>query len=210
MDRTTLKSQAKKALKGNWSWGVLMTLLTAIIGGLIGCISYGIAYFISAMLLIGYSYTFLDLMAGKKESNYFTAIFSAFAKERLIPVFLTWLLSAIFTALWTLLLIVPGIVKAMAYSQAFFITKDMVEAGQEVAPTEAITKSRQLMNGHKMEFFVLQLSFLGWAILACLTLGIGFLWLKPYITATNAAYYRQLAGDQFKVADAQAEAATAD
>jgi uncharacterized membrane protein len=53
------------------------------------------------------------------------------------------------------------------------------------------------MVGHKGEYFLLQLSFIGWALVATLTFGIGFLWLAPYIQATNAAYYRNLAGDQF-------------
>lgn len=199
MDRITLKTEAKKALKNNWTWAVVLTLLTGIIAGLLSWITSGFGSIIVSFLMIGFYYSFLDLLDGKKEDNYFTAMFSAFTKGRFVPVLLTWLLTAVFTFLWSLLLIVPGIIKALSYSQAFFITKDMVDSGQDVAPTEAITKSRQLMHGHKMEYFVLQLSFLGWAILACLTLGIGFLWLKPYINTTNAAYYRKLAGDKYRV-----------
>lgn len=73
----------------------------------------------------------------------------------------------------------------------------MQQADAEIGATDAITASRKLMQGHKWEYFVLQLSFVGWGILAVCTAGIGFLWLAPYIQATNAAYYRQLAGDRF-------------
>lgn len=198
MDRVTLKKEAKTALKGNQTWAVLLTLLVTVIGGLVGIISSGLAAFVSVMLIVGYRFTLLDLKDGYKEENYFTGMFSSFTKGRGIPVFLTWLLSSIFIFLWSCLFVIPGIMKAMSYSQAYYIAKDMVQSGQDVSPTEAITKSRQIMHGHKMEYFVLQLSFLGWAILACLTAGIGFLWLQPYIQTTNAAYYRHLARDEFK------------
>ena len=209
MDRITLKTEAKKALKGNWLWTVILTLLTGIIAGLLSWITSGFGAVVVSFLMIGYYYSFLDLLEEKKEDNYFTAMFSAFTNGRFIPVLLTWMLTELFTLLWSLLLTVPGIIKALSYSQAFFIAKDMVESGQSVAPTEAITKSRQLMHGHKMEYFVLQLSFIGWGILACFTFGIGFLWLKPYVNTTNAAYYRKLAGNKYRVVEAETTDAVA-
>lgn len=208
MDRAKLKQTARLLLRGNWEWGVLLSLLTAIISCLIAGFTSGVGSIISALLFAGYAFAFLDFIAGEKESNYFSAMFSAFTNQRLLPVFLTWLLESIFTFLWSLLLIVPGIVKALAYSQAMYITKDMVDSGREVKATEAITKSKELMDGHKWEFFVLQLSFLGWAILCLFTLGIGFLWLRPYMQTTNALYYRQLATDQFRTPQATVDEMT--
>lgn len=204
MDRSKLKQTALLLLRGNWEWAVILSLLTAIIAGLIAGATKGIGSIIAGLITAGYAFTFLDLVAGKKETNYFSAMFSAFTNSRLLPVFLTWLLQTIFVLLWTILLIVPGIIKALAYSQAFFIAKDMVDSGREVQATEAITKSKQLMDGHKWEFFVLQLSFLGWAILCIFTCGIGFLWLRPYMQTTNALYYRQLAKDRFRTSAADA------
>lgn len=198
MDRIELKRQAKQKLTGNWQWSVVLTLLTGIIASAIGGFTYGIGAFVAAMIWVGFAYTYLDFTEGTQEQNYFSAMFSAFTKNRFIPVFLTWLLSSLFTFFWSLLFIIPGIIKALAYSQAFYIAKDLMDSGHDVQATEAITRSRELMNGHKWEYFVLQLSFLGWAILACITLGIGFLWLKPYMQTTNVLYYRQLAGDRFK------------
>ncbi|MCT3308984.1 DUF975 family protein [Lactiplantibacillus pentosus] len=99
--------------------------------------------------------------------------------------------------LWTLLLIVPGIIKAYAYSQTYFVYKDMLAqalADGQPRPRfrDAVTRSRQLMVGHKWQFFVLQLSFLGWAILSALTAGIGQLWLTPYTYGVMANYYDDL------------------
>lgn len=98
--------------------------------------------------------------------------------------------------LWTCLLIVPGIIKAYAYSQSYYVYKDMLAATPTGQPRprfrDAVTKSRQLMAGHKWQFFVLQLSFIGWGILSGITLGIGQLWLVPYTYGVYANYYDDL------------------
>ena len=98
--------------------------------------------------------------------------------------------------LWTLLLIVPGLIKLYAYSQTYYIYKDMLAATPAGQPRpryrDAVTRSRQLMNGHKWQLVVLQLSFLGWALLSALTAGIGQLWLKPYQYGVMANYYDNL------------------
>lgn len=198
MNLAELRAEARKSLAGNWNWAALLTFLAAIISCAVGLLQDDLGNILFALLSISLAYTFLDLADdGTKENNYFTAMFSAFTRDRILPVFINWLLSTIFICLWSLLLIVPGIIKTLAYSQSQFIVKDMVDSGQEVNATEAISKSRQLMNGHKGEYLLLQLTFIGWAILGCLSLGIGFLWISPYIHVTNAKYYRKLAGDQF-------------
>lgn len=78
-----------------------------------------------------------------------------------------------------------------------YIMKDLYDSGKTPTATEAITKSRELMDGHKTDLFVLDLSFLGWAILGIVTAGIGFIWITPYYRQTKANFYRKLAGDQF-------------
>lgn len=108
---------------------------------------------------------------------------------------IAYVLISIFTFLWTLLLIVPGIIKALAYSQTYYILADAQASGVEMSATEAIKTSQQLMKGHKWEFFCLQLSFLGWMILAGLTFGIGWLWLGPYLSTTKACYYDYVASE---------------
>ncbi|MGA9226434.1 MAG: DUF975 family protein, partial [Mesobacillus sp.] len=99
----------------------------------------------------------------------------------------TSILMGIFTMLWTLLLIIPGIIKGMAYSQAFFLMKD----NPEYSALEAITESRKRMKGYKWKYFLMNLSFIGWIFIAIFTLGIGFLWLTPYISTANATFYNE-------------------
>ena len=74
-----------------------------------------------------------------------------------------------------------------------YIIDDLNRQGRSIQPTEAITKSRQLMDGHKLDLFIFDLSFIGWYILSLFTLGIGLLWLVPYYRAAHASYYRNLA-----------------
>ncbi len=95
------------------------------------------------------------------------------------------LLTAIFSFLWGLLLVIPGVVKQIAYSQALYILAENPSMGAR----EALRQSERMMVGHKMEYFLLQLSFLGWHILAGCTVGILYIWLIPYMQATNANYY---------------------
>ena len=98
------------------------------------------------------------------------------------------LLSDIFIFLWGLLLIVPGIVKAYAYSLAYYVKNDHPEYGWK----ECLDESQRLMKGHKWEKFMLDLSFLGWGIVGALCLGIGVLWVAAYMAATEAQYYEYL------------------
>lgn len=100
----------------------------------------------------------------------------------------------IFTFLWTLLLVIPGIVKGIGYSQTYLVYKDLNDRGltDGYSLTTYITKSQQLMMGNKWRYFVLQLSFLGWWILGFITLGIGFIWIFPYYKLTMVNFYRDL------------------
>lgn len=92
-----------------------------------------------------------------------------------------------------MLFLIPGIIKSYSYAQANFIYYDILEGtGQKPGYLECITASRRLMNGYKGQLFWLDLSFIGWHILAVLTCGIGYLWLNPYIYATKAAFYNNL------------------
>lgn len=109
-----------------------------------------------------------------------------------------YIINNIFVFLWYLLLIVPGIVKSIAYSQTFFVYKDLNDRGlaDNYSLTDYITRSRQLMNGNKWRYFVLQLSFIGWFILGGITLGIGFFWIFPYYKLTMANFYHDLVANE--------------
>ena len=98
------------------------------------------------------------------------------------------LLVGIFVTLWSLLLIIPGIIAALGYSQVYLVKLDNPEMGD----FDAIKKSKELMKGHKWEFFLLGLSFIGWMILGIFTLGILYLWLIPYMSVTMCNFYNEL------------------
>ncbi|MBZ9608758.1 DUF975 family protein [Clostridium estertheticum] len=105
--------------------------------------------------------------------------------------FLLNLLMGIFILLWTLLLIIPGIIASFSYSMAYYILID----NPELTSLEAINRSKEMMNGYKGKLFCLYLSFAGWFILCLVTLGIGFIWLEPYIQTSTAVFYQGLKSD---------------
>lgn len=96
-----------------------------------------------------------------------------------------YLLMMLFTFLWMLLLYIPGIIAALSYSMTFFIIAD----DNTIGAMEAIDKSKKIMYGYKWKLFRLYLRFFGWSLLCILTLGIGFLWLIPYMQVTIAKFY---------------------
>lgn len=92
--------------------------------------------------------------------------------------------------MWSLLLVIPGIIATYRYSLAFYVLCD--NPGMSV--TECVNESKRLMDGHKGRLFCLHLSFIGWRLLSALTLGIGDLWLNPYVSAATSAFYLERIG----------------
>jgi uncharacterized membrane protein len=87
--------------------------------------------------------------------------------------------------LWSLLLVIPGIIAAYRYAMASYI----MAQNPEIGALDAIERSKAMMNGNKLRLFCLQLSFIGWMLLSALTLGIGYIFLRPYMQAAYAAFY---------------------
>jgi len=102
------------------------------------------------------------------------------------------LLMGLFTFLWSLLFVIPGIIAAYSYSQTIYIMLDH----PEMSAMEAIAASKQMMRGHKAEYFVLELSFFGWALLSGFTFGLLLIWLEPYMQVTKANFYNAVCGWQ--------------
>lgn len=99
----------------------------------------------------------------------------------------------LFTILWSLLFLIPGVIKSISYSQATYIYADDVKNGVKITSmNEYITRSRELMRGHKMQYFTLNLSFIGWWLLIVLTFGLAAIWVYPYYSATMAEFYMEL------------------
>jgi uncharacterized membrane protein len=190
MDRATLKSSAKEQIKGKIGILFLISLLASLIAGAVSAVP--LVGTIAGMLLSGaFSLAmiqiYMNLGYGRRPE-----VGDLFSQMRnILPAFCTQFLVGLFTFLWSLLLFVPGIIMGCAYSQAMYILAD--DPG--IGPMEAIRRSKEMMEGHKMEYFVLCLSFYGWALLGAFTLGILYIWLIPYMQATMANYYRSLKGE---------------
>ena len=148
---------------------------------------------ITGLVLWGVAYTILDFVETGNMETWYTGIFSAYSNGRFKNSLCTLFMVNIFTALWTILFIIPGIIKGYSYAMTPYILKDKFAAEQtDIGATEAITESRHLMDGHKMDLFVLDLSFIGWGLLGIITFGIGFIWIVPYYRQTKANFYRSL------------------
>lgn len=114
-----------------------------------------------------------------------------FKDGRYLNVFVTMFLRSIFILLWSLLLIIPGIIKTYAYRMVPYILADNPKIGY----TRAIELSNEMTKGEKWDIFVLDLSFIGWYLLGSLALFIGVLFVLPYEDATNAELYLILRKD---------------
>lgn len=121
-----------------------------------------------------------------QEQRPFTTLFEPF--HYFGKAFLLRIYTSFFIFLWSLLLVIPGIIAEYRYSMAGYILAE----NPELSVSEAVNRSKEMMQGVKGDFFVLRLSFLGWVFLSVFTLGIGSLWLNPYIGAAEAAFYLDL------------------
>ena len=221
MTSSELRAMARRNLEGTWGISVGVALVAALLGGLIvgtgSNINFNfnedtvcnlppifwtvllpmvslagllgiVSFILGGTVELGYA-KFLLKQYDRKELQ-FSDLFSQF--ERFGTGFAQKFLRTLYTCLWALLLVIPGIVKGLSYAMTPFI----LEEHPEMTASEAIKASMKLMDGHKMDLFILGLTFLGWEILACLTMGIGFLFLNPYMNAAYAAFYRNISGQR--------------
>lgn len=178
--------RARNTLAGKWPLAIGTFFVYGLIEGITSQVALNLI--IGGAMQLGISIFALNLVRGKKAE--FSQLFDGFSN--FANALVAYLLSALFIFLWTLLLIIPGIIAAMAYSQTFYILVD----NKELSGLDAIRKSKEMMQGHKMRYFMLCLRFVGWFILSILTLGIGLLWLIPYATVSFAHFYDDLKQNQ--------------
>lgn len=188
-----LISRARDALTGNWGLAVSVTIIYfSIVIGVQAIPKIGplLSWIIIGPLILGF--TSLMLSISRKETADVEQLFSGFKK---FGISLTaYLLVYLFIFLWALLLIIPGIIAAYSYAMTFYILAD----DDSISAIDAIKKSKKIMNGYKWKFFCLSCRFIGWGLLCGLTLGIGLLWLIPYIKVSCAQFYddiKELADD---------------
>lgn len=217
MNSSDYRRKAREDLSGKWGVALLAALVASVLGGLVttagslpelemnaeqmsnlpglvililGAVAsvsslLGIAQLIlGGPVKLGYSKFLLKMHDG--ENAEVNDVFSQFG--RFTDGLCLHLLSGLYIVLWTLLFIIPGIIAAYRYAMAPFILAE----NPGMTASQAIDASKQMMEGRKLDLFVLDLTFIGWRILNLLTLGIGSLWLNPYINAAYAAFYRDI------------------
>ena len=215
MGFSELKENAKKSLKGKYGDIIVMFIIVALISALAGALGAGLdnllnlskheivdlgfttftytttglftslfALIVTGILGFGIIEYFLNI-SRNKEVNW-KDIFNR--KDMFVFYLILSLLVGLFTFLWSLLFIIPGIIAALSYSLVYYIKLD----NPELEYMDTIKKSKELMNGHKWDFFLLQLSFIGWILLVPFTLGILAFWLIPYMTVTECNFYNKL------------------
>jgi uncharacterized membrane protein len=193
-----LRQKGASDLDGRWNEAALLTFVYSIICGIFGAtVSAGaellvphVGTFFSLLLLpMGWGFTITFLSNHRREDSDPFGVGHLFDGYRdFVRIFLTLLLEGIYIVLWALLLIIPGIIKALSYSMTSFILRDR----PDLKYNGAIELSMAMMQGHKWELFWLYLTFIGWAILCIFTFCIGFFWLEPYVTSTMANFYEEV------------------
>ena len=216
MSRSELKESAKKSLKGKYGDIIIMIIVVGLIAAVGAClgqfidnslglvkkeiIDFGItkiemttrtglftsliSFVITGVVGFGTINYFLNISRGK-DVNWK----DVFAKKDMFVAFVILsLLAGLIICVGTILLIIPGIIAGLALSMIYYIKLDNPDMGY----VDCLKKSNELMKGHKWEYFVLNLSFIGWALLVPLTLGLLSFWLAPYMAVTECNFYNKL------------------
>ena len=190
MDRASMKSHAKEQIKGKIFTLLAIALIIGLITGATGF--FGPIGTIASILITGaFTYAQAYIYLGITKTSRMPKIedaFVGFMGDNFLRTLVAYLRYAIFTFLWSLLFVIPGIIKSIAYSQMFYLMAD----DEDLDPGDAQKESMELMEGHKWEFFVLCLSFFPWYLLCIITFGIASIYVSPYIQTTLAEYHVRL------------------
>ncbi|MEG0371492.1 MAG: DUF975 family protein [Clostridium sp.] len=194
-----IRKEAREVLKGNWkkATGLTMLLILLLFVPMIVAIfafptqetTVSVILQIWVMLItgpvaLGFSDFFINLQ--RNGNGNLKDGFKGFSN--FLKAFGLYFMTTLFTNLWSILLIIPGIIAAFNYSQTFYILAD----NPNIKVLDAIRESKKMMYGHRGRYLLLQLSFIGWGILSIFTLGLGFIWLFTYIYASEAVFYNDI------------------
>ena len=182
-----LMANARDSLRGFWGLAIgalIIYFLVFCVLGLFPVIGTIATYIIVGPMTVGG--VRFTLSVSRKEKPEIGQLFSGF--DRFGTHLAAYLLQTLFVCLWTLLLIIPGIIAALSYSMTYFI----IAEDSSISASEAITKSKKMMKGNKWKLSYLGFRFTGWFLLAMLSCGIGFLWVGPYMYVSYAKFYDDL------------------
>lgn len=192
MNRAELKANAKLQIKGKIGILFVIYLIIAVVSGVAGFVlglipvvgPIAAAVIVTPAFALSLVRVYLAVVAGEKPEA--KDAFSGF--DDFWAAFKVTFLVGLYTFLWSLLFVVPGIIKSISYSMSMYILAE----NKGKSARECIKESMAMTEGHKMELFVLSLSFIGWMLLGSITFGIAYIWILPYMTATFANAYHSL------------------
>lgn len=193
-----LKSRARMQLRGKWGISVIAFLIYSVIIGMSASKEIGdyfdinklvvftnaVGFLLGGLITVGISKFSLNLVRGKEIS--INDLFSNF--DIYLKTLGLYILSGICIFIGTLFFVIPGVIIAIMFSQAYYILSE----DKEKSITQCLRESSELIRGYKWDYFVLELSFIGWWIVSILTLGIGSLWVVPYQGITETNFYLEL------------------
>jgi uncharacterized membrane protein len=180
-----IRKQAREVLKGNWFKAIGLIIVKDVhnVGvNLIIAVLQIILSVITTTVII----RFFFVLSRENNEGYYDIY--KFAVNNIWTYFKLIFAIGLKIIAWSLLLIIPGIIAGISYSQALFIKME----DPSIKTFDAIRKSTEMMKGHKGKYFMLGLSFIGWVLLSMLTLGIGMLWVSVYYNTARAVFYNEL------------------
>jgi uncharacterized membrane protein len=187
IDRAEIKADAKEKISGKIGALFIIGIIYAIVMGVL-TMTFGIGLLVlGGAFMLAVSAIFLRVAKGDEDPDV-KDLFATMNSKDISRGFFANIRLAFFTWAWGLLFVIPGIIKSFAYSQTFYLLAD----NEDMTAVEAQAKSIEMMNGHKGEYFMLMLSFIGWEILANFTFGLLYVWLVPYMSTTFANFYLKL------------------
>lgn len=190
-----LRAAAWEKKKGRWGMLALVFFIYSLIMAACAALSYVVVGAVAVLLLSGplmLGFTMVCLAVSRRQGASLSKLFEGFS--RFGDSLVLFLLMDIFIFLWSLLLVIPGIIKMYSYSMSWFVLHDR----PDLTGNEARKRSMYLMRGHKWRLFCLDFSFLGWYLLSALTLGILAFWVTPYHMTARAEFYQELLAEEQK------------
>lgn len=181
-----IRKDVQTHMEGNWTNMVVISLVFCLIATFTRC-SFPLVLFVYCPLALGFVMTMMHFVRGTKSVSV-EDIFSAFNAKFYWRSMGLGILVWVYTFLWSLLFLVPGVVKACSYFLAPYILAD----NPELTAEEAICRSMRLMDGHKMQIFLMSLGYLCLATLSSLLLFIPMLWLVPYYQVAYVKFYEEV------------------
>jgi uncharacterized membrane protein len=187
-----LRARARAQLKNNlfsnvWLYAIAVTFIYSIIISMASSVFVIGAFIAEGVFMYGVCMIFIQLVRGQKQNVDIGDLFKG-AEHHLSDLVMLGLIKNVFIMLWSLLFIIPGIVKSYSYSMAYYIKLDHPEYDWK----RCLDESQRIMNGYKWKLFCLDFSFIGWILLGSLVCGIGTLWVVPYQYAARANFYQDM------------------